>query len=208
MRRPRSSPLHQSGALQNIFDPRIAPVHVVMVAKLLVKMAHVQVVILLPVQDQNLIHLLHRNLAPARLALPLVSYPPKPVLLILPFPPPHGSDADAHYLCRLPPRDLLRHRLQHHFSHSHQSLHFRLGYLLHASSGLELQTSAGQKRPTRVLIHAANSCANDISSACCCWPPKLCVSLRGTRTANYDVHVARLVPPRASCRRGGSLCGT
>src|SRR5262249_12343088 len=56
---------------------------------------------------------------------PLVSYPPKPVLLILPFPPPHGSDADAQYLCRLPPRDLLRHRLQHHFSHSHQSLHFR-----------------------------------------------------------------------------------
>jgi len=34
------------------------------------------------------------------------------------------------------------------------------------SSGSELRTLAGQKRPTRVLINPANLCANDTQKVC------------------------------------------
>jgi len=119
MRRPRSATLHQPGPLQHVLDPRIAAVHLVVRTQLLVKMPHIQIKILLSIQRQHPIHFFHRNLAPTRLALPLVSYPSEAMPLILPFPSAHRSRAHSQNLSRLPPCDLLRHGLQHHFSHSH-----------------------------------------------------------------------------------------
>src|SRR5437899_745867 len=59
--------------------------------------------------------------------------------------------------------DMIQLLIERALERSHQSLHFRLEHQLHRSSGSELQTDLGQKRPPRVLIYAATSCANDTS---------------------------------------------
>src|SRR5262245_54802668 len=57
------------------------------------------------------------------------------------------------------PCDLLRHCLQHHFSHSHQPLHFRLWYLLAPVLRIGAATLDRSK--------AANSSANDSRTFLC-----------------------------------------
>ena len=71
--RPALAPLgHQTGPLQQAFHPTVAQLHLVLGHQLLVKVAHVQVEILLPVQLQYLLHLRQRHPLGRRLAPPPV----------------------------------------------------------------------------------------------------------------------------------------
>src|SRR5579872_3816667 len=60
----------------------------------------------------------------------------------------------------LPPSDLLRHRLQHHFLYFHCPLHGGFRVRVHAPHGLS--PSPLQKRTSHLLIQPDISCANDM----------------------------------------------
>src|ERR1035441_2805848 len=74
--------------------------------------------------------------------------------------PPHVPVADAQYLRRLPPRDLLRHRLQHHVLYFHRPLHRGPRISFHAPHGL--LSSPPAKRTYHLLSQPDISCATDI----------------------------------------------
>ena len=93
------------------------------------------------------------------IALPLSRMRTKRVMMALVSCGPNRSF--RRFVASVLPGDLLRQRSQNHLLHLHCPLHFRRRDLLHAVLRLEAQLPAGQKRPTRVLIHPANSCAND-----------------------------------------------
>src|ERR1700723_554262 len=72
MNSPLRLPLHQPSALQRLLDPCVAQVDLVLLRQLLVKMAHVQVEVLLPVQIQNLLGLGLRHPLAARHTTPTI----------------------------------------------------------------------------------------------------------------------------------------
>jgi len=121
------APGHQSGALQRLLHPRVAQLDPVLLHQLLVKMAHVQIEILLPIQPQHLLHLGQRHPPTTRPAPPPVHQPVIAVRFVSLPPAAHRPVADADDLRRLPPADLLRHGPQNHFLYLHRPLHGGLG---------------------------------------------------------------------------------
>src|SRR5450631_4279503 len=105
---PPGHALHQAGGLQRLLDPRVAQPDLMVLAELLMKMPHVQIEVLVPVQAENLFGLLLRNAPSARCSSPPIQQP-LVALLLQPLPPTtHLPIADAHQLSRLPPLDLPR----------------------------------------------------------------------------------------------------
>ena len=158
--RPALAPLgHQTGPLQQAFHPTVAQRHLVLGRQLLVKVAHVQVEILLPVQLQHLLHFRQRHPLGRRLAPPPVIQTANPELLVALPPAPHLPVADANDFCRLPPGNRSGNRSQNHFFYFHRPLHRGLGlrdHALHALSSLPLA-----KRTLHVLSQPDISCATD-----------------------------------------------
>src|ERR1700730_4686691 len=72
----------QPGSLQHSFDPAVTELNLLLGAQLFVKVTHVQIEILLPVELQNALHHCHRYALRGRLAPPPVKYPAKAKLLI------------------------------------------------------------------------------------------------------------------------------
>src|SRR5580698_8813519 len=97
-----------------------------------------------------------RGLAPPPVQQPVVAL----FDVALP-PPPHVPVADAQNLRRLPPRDLLRHRLQHHVLYFHRPLHRGPRISFHAPHGLP--SSPPAKRTYHLLSQPDISCATDTS---------------------------------------------
>ena len=107
-------PVHQSRSLQCHLHPRVADPDAVLLGQLLVKMAHVEIEILLPVELQHLLGRLQRNSFRARPPFPPVVQPVVAVFLVAFPPPPHGPVGDADNLGRLPPLQTPGHRFQNH----------------------------------------------------------------------------------------------
>ena len=116
-------PRHQPRSLQALLHPGVAEFDLMLARQLLVKMPHVQIEILLPIQPQHLLHHRHRHPLRRRLAAPPVEQPVKAELFVALAPAPHVPVADADDLGRLIPRDLLRHGPQNHFLYLHRPLH-------------------------------------------------------------------------------------
>src|SRR5271157_5454422 len=158
--RPALAPLgHQSGPLQQAFHPTVAQLHLMLGRQLLVKVAHVQVEILLPVQLQYLLHLRQRHPLGRRLAPPPVIQTANPELLVALPPAPHLPVADADDFCCLPPGDLPGDRSQNHFFYFHRPLHRGLGIRDHALHVLLPLPPA--KRTLHLLNQPDISCATD-----------------------------------------------
>src|SRR4029077_11096414 len=161
-----SSPPHQPGSLQSQFYPGVAEFNLVLGPQLLVKMPHVQIEILLPVESQNLLHQGHgdslvRGLPPSSIEQPVTAE----LFIALP-PATHVPVANADDLRCLPPRDLLRNRPQDDFLYFHCPLHRGLRVRNHALHGL--LSSPPEKRTYHVLSQPDISCANDNRVGKCC----------------------------------------
>src|ERR1019366_6974544 len=150
---------HQTGALQGPLDPGVAPADAVLLPQLLVKMLHVQIEILFPVEPQHSLHLGQRDALGRRPAPPPVEQPVIAKLFVALMPAPHLPIADADDLGCLPPRDLLRQGPQNHFLYLHRPLHCGLRVRIHAWHGLLL--SPPEKRTDHVLSQPDISCATD-----------------------------------------------
>src|SRR5438309_5569206 len=159
MHPPLPLPRHQPRALQGRLHPAVTQLDRVLFTQLLVKMTHVEIEILLPVQSQNLFHRRQRNPLGAGLSPPPVEQPVIAKFLVALAPAPHVPVADADNLRCLPPGDLLGHRSQNHFLYFHRPLHGGLRVRVHASHGLLLSPPA--KRTFHVLIRPDISCVND-----------------------------------------------
>src|SRR5260370_37670420 len=99
---------HQSRALQSLLHPGIAELNAMLLLQFLVKMAHVEIEILLPIQPQDLLRRLQRyppRTGPATTAIPQSVIPP---LLIAAGPTPPLTLAAVDNLRRLPPGDAPR----------------------------------------------------------------------------------------------------
>src|SRR5215831_4711897 len=113
----------QPRSLKRILHPCIAVMDSMLFAQLLVKVTHIKIRILLPIQFQDLFQFLHWHL------LRTGPFPSVVVQTIeshfLPLSPPasDGPRADTQYLRCLPPRDLLCHCPHDHFLYFHRSLH-------------------------------------------------------------------------------------
>src|ERR1019366_8111451 len=133
-----------------------------LLAQLFVKMAHVKIEILLPVQPQDLLRRLQRYppwTGPATTAIPQSVIPP---FLIAPVPTPHLPLADADDLRGLPPGDPLGHRSQDHFLYFHRPLPANPSGRSHAVLRLVvLLQVAPPKRTFHVLITPDISRATD-----------------------------------------------
>src|SRR6202043_350233 len=159
---PALAPLgHHPRPLQDPFHPAVADLHLVLLLQLFVKVPHVQVEILLPIQSQNFLHHRHRHPLGRRLPPPPVKQPSETELFITLSPAPHLPVADPYDLGRLPPRDLLRHGPQNHFLYLHRPLHCGLRVRHHAFHGL--LPSPPAKRTLHLLSQPDISCANDSS---------------------------------------------
>src|SRR6204780_629000 len=112
----------------------------------------------LPVQLQHPLHGRYRHALGRRLSSPAVEQPAESELLIPLSPAPHMPVADAQDLGRLPPADLLRHRLQHHFLYFHRPLHGGLCVGVHAWHG---PLPPPEKRTYHLLSQPDISCATD-----------------------------------------------
>ncbi len=124
---------HQTCALQRQLHLRVAQIEAVLLAELLMKMAHVQVEMLLPIKPQHLFDKRHRHPLLVWLAPPIDQ--PVVAMLFIPLPlAPHRPVADADDLCRLPPADLLCHRSQITSCTFIAPLHRRPRIRLHAPS--------------------------------------------------------------------------
>src|SRR5437762_8442972 len=132
-------------------------------------MLHVQIEILLPVQRQHLLHRRQRHPPSRRLPPPPVEQPVVSLFDVALPPPPHVPVADPKDLRRLPPGDLLRHRLQHHVLYFHCPLHRGLRVRIHACHGL--LPSPPAKRTYHVLFEPDISCATDRSDLGPCAQP-------------------------------------
>src|SRR5271169_2737344 len=161
-------------------------------------MLHVQIEILLPVEREYLLHRRHRHPPSRRLPAPPVEQPVVTLFHVALSPTPHVPVADPKDLRRLPPRNLLRHRLQHHVLYFHGPLHRGLRVRIHACHGL--LPSPPAKRTSHLLSQPDISCATDtqgISSltrpttlgypkglwkSCGCPPEHLARVLRGSST--------------------------
>src|SRR6266536_1745379 len=167
-RTPRSSfamhsalapPLYQPGSLQGQFHPGVAECNLVLGAQLLMKMSHVQIEILLPVESQNLLHQGHGDSLGRGLPSPSIEQPVIAELFVALAPATHVPVANTHDLRCLPPRDPFRHRPQDYFLYFHCPLHRGLRVRNHASHGL--LPSPPEKRTYHVLSQPDISCAND-----------------------------------------------
>src|SRR5947207_9014677 len=152
-------PLYQPGSLQGQFHPGVAQCNLVLGAQLLMKMPHVQIEILLPVESQNLFHQRHGDSLGRRLPPPSIEQPVIAELFVALPPTSHVPVANAHDLRCLPPRDPFRHRPQAYFLYFHRPLHRGLRVKNHASHGLS--PSPPEKRTDHVLSQPDISCAND-----------------------------------------------
>src|SRR5207248_7483957 len=151
--------LYQPGSLQGQFHPGVAQCNLVLGAQLLMKMSHVQIEILLPVESQNLFHQRHGDSLGRRLPPPSIEQPVIAELFVALPPTTHVPLANADDLGRLPPRDPFRHGPQNHFLYFHCPLHRGLRVRNHASHGL--LPSPPEKRTYHVLSQPDISCAND-----------------------------------------------
>src|SRR5947207_7817601 len=151
--------LYQPGSLQGQFHPGVAQCNLVLGAQLLMKMSHVQIEILLPVESQNLFHQRHGDSLGRRLPPPSIEQPVIAELFVALPPTTHVPLANADDLGRLPPRDPFRHGPQNHFLYFHCPLHRGLRVINHASHGL--LPSPPEKRTYHVLSQPDISCAND-----------------------------------------------
>src|SRR5437868_7415769 len=122
-------------------------------------MLHVQIEILLPVESEYLLHRRHRHPPSRRLPAPPIEQPVVPLFDVALSPPPHVPVADPKDLSRLPPRNFLRHRLQHHVLYFHRPLHRGPRISFHAPHGLP--SSPPAKRTYHVLFEPDISCATD-----------------------------------------------
>src|SRR5713101_4357234 len=122
-------------------------------------MLHVQIEILLPVEREHLLHRRHRHPPSRRLPAPPVEQPVVTLFDVALSPTPHVPVADPKDLRRLPPGDLLRHRLQYHVLYFHCPLHRGLRVRIHACHGL--LPSPPAKRTYHLLSQPDISCATD-----------------------------------------------
>ena len=99
-----ASPRHQPRSLQRLLHPGVAQFDPVLRLLLLVKMLHVQIEILLPVEREHLLHRGHRNPPMRGLAAAPVKEPVIARLFVALPPAPHVPVADPQDLRRLPPR--------------------------------------------------------------------------------------------------------
>src|SRR4029077_878684 len=136
-------------------------------------------------------HLLHhgqrhassRGLAPSPVEQLVVAF------FLVAFPPaPHVPVADAQNLRRLPPPNLLRHRLQHHVLYFHRPLHRGLRVTIHASHGL--LPSPPAKRTYHLLSQPDISCATDNANFSSC--QKLKVMASSNIPERKDAQICRL----------------
>src|SRR5215470_12177478 len=88
-----------------------------------------------------------------------VQQPVVPLFYVALPPPPHMPVADAQYLRRLPPGNLLGHRLQHDVLYFHRPLHRGPRVRVHACHALS--SSPPAKRTSHVLSQPDISCATD-----------------------------------------------
>src|SRR5260370_15432715 len=80
---PALPPLgHHPRPLQQPLHPAVADLHLVLGLQLLVKVPHVQIEILLPIQPQNFLHHRHRHFFGRRFSPPPVKQPPEPELFV------------------------------------------------------------------------------------------------------------------------------
>src|SRR5271170_1800730 len=156
---------HHPRSLQNPFHPAVAEPNLMLGPQLLVKVLHIQIEITLPVQLQHPLHGRHRYAFGRRLSAPAVEQAAESKLLITLPPAPHMPVADAQDLSRLPPADLLRHRLQHHFLYFHRPLHGGLCVGVHALHG---PLPPPEKRTYHLLSQPDISCATDTAKCFCC----------------------------------------
>src|SRR6476620_1437821 len=125
------------------------------------KVLHVEVEVLLPVQLQHLLHRLHRHSLRARAAFAVV---PQTAIAVFvqPFAPTsHGTVCHAHNLGSFPPLQLPGRRLQNHFLCLHHPLHFGGWDLLFADFHSSQLSPAISKRTFHLLIEADISHATD-----------------------------------------------
>src|SRR5450631_2540650 len=156
---PAFAPLgHHPRPLQQPLHPAVADLHLVLFLQLLVKVPHVQIEILFPIQPQDFFHHCQRHFLGRRLSPPPVEQPPEPELFIPFMPAPHLPVADPYDLRRFPPRDLLRQGPQNHFLYLHRPLHCGLRVRHHVFHGL--LPSPPAKRTHHLLSQPDISCAN------------------------------------------------
>src|ERR1700726_1054617 len=158
-----ASARHQARSLQRLLHPGVTQFDPVLSLQLFVKVLHVQIEILLPVQREHFLHRRHRHPAPRRLAAPPVEQPVVAFFHVALPPAPHVPVADAQDLRRLPPGDLLRHCLQHYVLYFHRPLHRGPRISFHAPHGL--LSSPPAKRTYHVLSPPDISCATDTVSS-------------------------------------------
>ena len=123
MNSPLRLPLHPPSALQRLLDPYVSQVDLVLLRQLLVKMAHVQVKVLLPLRIQNLLGLGLRHPLAARPTTPTIQQSIVATHLISLPPATKLPVADTDNLSSLPPHDLPRAGPQQHFFYLHRPLH-------------------------------------------------------------------------------------
>src|SRR6185312_6695955 len=175
-RPPLAPSRHQARSLQRLLHPGVTQLDPVLGLQLLVKMLHVQIEIFFSIQREHLLYRRHRHPATRRLAPPPVQQPVVALFHVALPPPPHVPVADPKDLRRLPPRDLLRHRLQHYVLYFHRPLHRGPRISFHASHGL--LSSPPAKRTYHVLSQPDISCATDTTSTRGWYMRKILVMLR------------------------------
>src|SRR5215472_7093501 len=145
-----AGPCYQPSSLQRGFHPRVAQIDLVFGLQLLVKMADVEIEILLSIQPEDRFHRRQGNSLRGWLATTSVKQPVVAKLLVT-FPnPAQMSIAKTQNLGRLEPGNLPRHRPQQHLLYLHRPLHSGLRVTNHAFDGLLLSPPA--KRTYHVLI--------------------------------------------------------
>src|SRR6187402_2448144 len=135
----------QTSSLQHILHPAVAPPNIMFFSKFLVKMPHVEVVVLVSIEREYLFHLHRWRLLPIGLPLTFVEQGAESMFLVSILPPTHRSGTHAQDFRRLPPGNLPGHRPQNHFLHLHCSLRFSRRNLLHAVLRLEASNPSGSK---------------------------------------------------------------
>src|SRR5580692_12284534 len=163
MRPALASARHQARSLQCLLHPGVTQFHPVLGLQLLVKVLQVQIEILFPVQREHFLHRRPRHPATRGLAPPPVQQSVVALFDVALPPSPHMPVADAQNLRRLPPRDLLRHCLQHHVLYFHCPLHRGPRISFHAPHGLS--SSPPPNRTYHVLSQPDISCATDTAKS-------------------------------------------
>src|SRR5260370_26320358 len=153
---------HHPRSLLQPLHPAIADLYLVLGLQLLVKVPHVQIEILLPIQPQHFLHHRHRHFFGRRFSPPPIKQPPEPELFVALPPAPHLPVADPDYLCCLPPRHLLPHGPQNHFLYLHRPLRRGLRVREHAPYALLPPPPA--KRTYHLLSQPDISCSNDTTN--------------------------------------------